>query len=73
MVSDGMTILHNRSGMIYHLNRSGAVVLAALLDGGIEAATATLCAQYTTSAQTAHADVTQLLDALLAHRLVVRQ
>jgi hypothetical protein len=68
-----MTILHNRSGMIYHLNRTAAVVLAALLDGGTEAATATLCARYTTSAQTAHADVAELLDALLAHRLVVRQ
>lgn len=68
-----MTILHERSGMIYHLNHTGAVVLDALLDGGTEAATTILCARYTTSTQTAQADVTELLDTLLAHRLVVRQ
>ncbi len=70
-VEDGLTLLDERCGVIYHLNQTGAVALAALLDGGTEAAVAALCARYATAAQTAHHDVTQLLDTLLARRLVV--
>lgn len=70
-MADGLTLLDERRGMIHHLNHSGALVLAALLDGGTEAAVAALCARYATTAQIAHRDVTQLRDALLAHRLVV--
>jgi DeoR/GlpR family transcriptional regulator of sugar metabolism len=70
-VADGQTLLDERRGMIYHLNQTGAVVLSALLDGGGEAAVAAVCARYATTAETARRDVAQLLDTLLAHRLVI--
>jgi hypothetical protein len=70
-VADGLTLLDERRGMIYHLNRTGAVALLALLDGGGEAAVAALCTRYATTAETARRDVTRLLNALLAYRLVV--
>lgn len=68
---DGLTLLDERRGMIYHLNQTGTVALAALLDAGTEAAVAALCARYATTAQTAHRDVILLLDTLCARRLVV--
>lgn len=70
-MADGLTLLDERRGMIYHLNQTGAVVLAALLDGGAVAAVAALCVRYATTVQIAQRDVTRLLDVLLAHRLVV--
>jgi Coenzyme PQQ synthesis protein D (PqqD) len=70
-VEEGLTLLDERHGMIYHLNPTGAVALTALLDGGTEVAVAALCARYATTAPTAHHDVTELLDRLLACRLVV--
>lgn len=70
-MADGLTLLDERRGVIYHLNQTGAVVLSALLDGGGGAAEAALCARYATTAETARRDVTQFLDALRTHRLVV--
>ncbi len=70
-VGDGLTLLDERRGMIYHLNQTGAVALTALLDGGTEAAVAAVCARYATTAQTAHRDVSQLVDTLLGRRLVI--
>ncbi len=70
-MADGLTLLDERRGVIYHLNQTGAVVLSALLDGGGEAAEAALCARYATTTEIARRDVTQFLDALCAHRLVV--
>jgi len=69
-VADGLALLDERLGMIYHLNHAGVVVLSALLDGGGEAAEAALCARYAITADTARRDVARLLDALRAHRLV---
>lgn len=71
LVTDGLTLLNESHGVIYYLNQTGAAVLSALLDGGGEAAVAVLCARYAITAETARRDVTQFLDALLAHRLVV--
>jgi hypothetical protein len=71
-VADGLTLLDEHRGMIYHLNQTGAVILAALLADGAEAAVAMLCARYTTTAYTAERDVVKLLDSLVAHRLVIR-
>ena len=70
-VADGLTLLDECRGVVYHLNQPGAVVLSALLDGGGEAAEAALCARYATTAETARRDVTQFLDALRAHSLMV--
>ncbi|MBB5921684.1 hypothetical protein FHR81_002724 [Actinoalloteichus hoggarensis] len=71
-VVDGLTLLDERSGMIYHLNHTGFLALTALLDGGTEAATAALCARYATTAQDARDDVVHLLATLEARRLVIR-
>lgn len=57
--------------MIYHLNRTGAALLSALLDGGYQAAVTALCARYSITADVARGDVTQLLDELQARRLVI--
>ncbi|MGH3852673.1 MAG: PqqD family peptide modification chaperone [Pseudonocardiaceae bacterium] len=70
-MADGLTLLDERRGMIYHLNQTGALVLSELLDGGGEATVAALCARYAVTSMAARRDVAQLLDALLAHRLVV--
>lgn len=72
-VDDGLTLLDERRGMIYHLNHTGAAALSALLGSGVEAAVTALCARYAVTAETARRDITRLLDELLAHRLVVRQ
>jgi hypothetical protein len=73
LVDDGLTLLDERRGMIYHLNHTGAATLSALLNSGVEAAVTALCARYAVTAQTARRDVTRLLDELLSHSLVVRQ
>jgi hypothetical protein len=70
-VDDGLTLLDERCGMIYHLNHTGAAALSTLLDSGHEAAVTALCARYAIAVETARRDVTRLLDELLAHRLVV--
>ncbi|MBV9143200.1 MAG: PqqD family protein [Pseudonocardiales bacterium] len=72
-MDDGLTLLDERRGMIYHLNHTGAAALLALLNSGIEAAVTALCARYAVTAQTARRDITRLLDELLVHRLVVLQ
>ncbi|MGH3888434.1 MAG: PqqD family peptide modification chaperone [Pseudonocardiaceae bacterium] len=72
-MDDGLTLLDERRGMIYHLNHTGAAALSALLGSGVEAAVTALCARYAVTAETARRDITRLLDELLAHRLVVRQ
>ncbi|WP_373290094.1 PqqD family peptide modification chaperone, partial [Longimycelium tulufanense] len=43
-VDDGLTLI--TEGTIYHLNPTGAAILAALTDGGIEHAVATLTSRY---------------------------
>ena len=72
-MDDGLTLLDERGGMVYHLNHTGAVVLPALLGSGVEAAATVLCARYFVTAKIARRDVTRLLDELLALGLVVRQ
>ena len=71
LVADGLTLLDERRGMIYHLNYTAATALAALLDSGREAAVTALCGRYAVPAETAHHDVTRFLDELRARRLVV--
>lgn len=72
-VDDGLTLLDEQRGMIYHLNHTGAATLSALLGSGVETAVSALCARYDVTAETARRDVTSLLDELLAHHVVVRQ
>lgn len=47
-VDDGMTLLEKRRGTLYHLNRSGVVILTALIQAGgtVESAIAALVDQY---------------------------
>jgi Coenzyme PQQ synthesis protein D (PqqD) len=70
-VEDGLTLLDERRGLIYHLNHTGAAALSALVEGSCEAAVTALCARYSIDADTASRDVNELLDQLLAYRLVV--
>ncbi|MGH3794597.1 MAG: PqqD family peptide modification chaperone [Pseudonocardiaceae bacterium] len=69
-VADGLVLLDERRGMIYHLNHSGAATMSALLTDGYEAAVTVLCARYAITADTARRDVTRLIDELRARRLV---
>lgn len=72
-MDDGLTLLDERRGMVYHLNHTGAATLSALLGSGVETAVSALRARYDVTAETARRDVTRLLHELLAHHLVVRQ
>lgn len=71
-VDDGLTLLDNRRGTLYHLNRTGAGILTALLnDGGtIKSVIATLVDRYGIDEDQARADVTALVDNLRARGLV---
>jgi hypothetical protein len=84
-VDDGVTLLDVRRGTVHHVNRAGAVILAALTDTGITrdvgisgaaavdtAAAAALVARYGIPAERARADVAVLLDQLRAHGLLTR-
>ncbi|AUS78889.1 PqqD family protein [Actinoalloteichus sp. AHMU CJ021] len=70
-VGDGLTLLDERRGVVYHLNETGAIALSALLRDGHESAVTALCTRYATTAAVVQHDVTRLLDTLLARRLVV--
>lgn len=71
-VDDGLTLVDNRRGTLYHLNRTGAVILTALInDGGtIESAIVTLVDRYGIDETRARADVTAVVEDLRTHRLV---
>jgi len=71
VVTDGLALLDERHGTIYHLNHTGTVALSALIDGGYGAAVTALGSRYAITEDTARHDVTQLLDELRARRLVV--
>lgn len=71
VVADGIVLLDERRGTIYHLNHTGAVALSALIDGGYEAAVTALGSRYAITEDTARHDVTRLLDELRARHLVV--
>jgi Coenzyme PQQ synthesis protein D (PqqD) len=71
VVVDGLALLDERRGTIYHLNHTGTVALSALIDGGCEAAVTALCSRYVITEDTARRDVTRLLDELRARHLVV--
>lgn len=70
-VTDGLVLLDEHRGTIYHLNHTGTVVLSALFDGGYEAAVTALCSRYAIAEDTARRDVTRLLDELCGRSLVV--
>ncbi|MGH3830342.1 MAG: lasso peptide biosynthesis PqqD family chaperone [Pseudonocardiaceae bacterium] len=71
-VDDGLTLLDIRRGTLYHLNRTGAVILAALIDDGgtVESAVTTLVDRYGIGEHQARADMTALVDNLRARGLV---
>lgn len=75
---DGVALLDNRSGVLYHLNRSAAVVLAALVnstadeDGALGIAASALAERYRIPYSQARADATALLDDLSSRGLLTR-
>ncbi|MFI9203534.1 lasso peptide biosynthesis PqqD family chaperone [Streptomyces sp. NPDC053048] len=70
---DGMVLLDERTGRYWQLNRTGAIVVHALLDGaGPEQAAAGLTATCPVSGQQAGADVDALLEQLTRAGLVTR-
>lgn len=70
-VADGLVLLDERHGTIYHLNHTGTVALSALVDGGCEAAVTALRSRYAITEDTARRDITRLLDELRARRLAI--
>ncbi|MGH3697049.1 MAG: HPr-rel-A system PqqD family peptide chaperone [Pseudonocardiaceae bacterium] len=72
-VDDGLILVDNRHGTVYHLNRTGAVILAALTDTGgtIESAIATMVDRYRIDKDQARADVIALVYDLRARGLVI--
>ncbi|MGB6165700.1 MAG: PqqD family peptide modification chaperone [Pseudonocardiaceae bacterium] len=71
VVTDGLALLDERRGTIYHLNHTATAALSALIDGGYEAAVTALCRRYAITEDTARRDVTRFLDELRACRLVI--
>ena len=71
-VEDGMVILDERKGRYFKLNRSGALILRALLDGLSPAdAARALAERYEVSEERAMADVAALTAELSGRKLVV--
>ncbi len=72
-VDDGLTLIDKRHGTLYHLNNTGAVILAALINNGgaVESTIATLVGRYDINEDQARADVTTLVENLRARGLVV--
>lgn len=64
-------MIDGRRGTIYHLNPTGAAILAALLAGGIERAVATIIGQYGITETRARADVGVLIQDLRHRRLII--
>lgn len=71
-VDDGLTLLDKRCGALYHLNHTGAVILAALIDDGgtVESAVTSLVDRYGIGEEQARTDVTALVESLRVHGLV---
>lgn len=68
---DGLVLLDERAGRYWQLNRTGALVLQTLLDGGTpEDAAEALATQHAVTAERAAADVAALLAHLRAAGLV---
>lgn len=74
-VDDRLILVDNRRGTVYHLNHTGAVILAALIDGGgtIESAITTMVDRYSIDEARARADVTALVHNLRARGLVINR
>ncbi len=72
-VDDGLTLVDNRRGTLYHLNHTGAVILATLIDGGgtVESAIAAMVNRYRIDEVRARADITALVHNLRARGLVI--
>lgn len=71
-VDDGLTLLDNRHSALYHLNRTGAVILAILIDdGAVESAVITPMDRYGIGEDQARADVTALVENLRMRGLVI--
>ncbi|WP_137990453.1 lasso peptide biosynthesis PqqD family chaperone [Streptomyces vilmorinianum] len=70
----GLALLDERQGTYWQLNPTGAQVLRALLDGRTaEQAVRELTAEYAIDDDSAHHDVQELLTALFASGLLVRE
>ncbi|MGH8896647.1 MAG: lasso peptide biosynthesis PqqD family chaperone [Egibacteraceae bacterium] len=68
---DGLVLLDERAGRYWQLNATGALVLRTLLDGSTPQQTAALLAdRHAVTTEQAAADVTALLEHLLAAGLV---
>ncbi|MGW4528406.1 PqqD family protein [Amycolatopsis sp. NPDC004378] len=68
-VEDGMMLV-DRRGRLLHLNTTAAVMLDALLAGGLEAAATAVCRRFEITEDTARADAARLLTQLLDRKLV---
>lgn len=74
-VADGQMLLDTRRGTLYHVNRAGAVVLAALAQRSVslDDAATVLADRYGISRDRARADVEALVESLRAGRLVIER
>lgn len=70
-MADGVVLLDERRGIIYHLNHTGATALSLLLDSGYKDTVISLCTRYAIPTGIARRDLTRLLADLLAHQLVI--
>lgn len=70
-VDDGLNLLDKRRGILYHLNHTGALILATLIDGGtVESAVTILVDRYAVGEDQARADVIALVENLHVRELV---
>jgi hypothetical protein len=71
-VDDGLTLLERRRGALYHLNHTGALILAALIDDGgtVESAVTILVDRYSIGEDRARTDVIALIENLRVRGLV---
>jgi hypothetical protein len=70
--SDGATILDERTGRLFHLNRTAAAILREVLHGGEGWAAEHLCEVYRLDPRAARTDVSKLMDDLSGRGLVDR-
>jgi PqqD family protein of HPr-rel-A system len=72
-VSDGLMVMHERTGHTYHLNASATLMLEALLRGATDNDVAsTVAERFGIPETTASADIAELLAQLQARKLVNR-
>ncbi|WP_046470806.1 lasso peptide biosynthesis PqqD family chaperone [Allosalinactinospora lopnorensis] len=71
--NDGAMLLDERTGRMFHLNRSGYEVLTAMLDGGTDAAATRLCDRYGIDDDRAWRDAEAVLTDLTTRGLITSE